>query len=226
MKKLGIILSFLVFVTLFIIAGAKAETKEEQIQTISFAPITEKEETTEEELQILKRSFSNNKTYNNRKNETVNFELAETVVEETVTTTEETTTVIETTTTQVETTTTTVPPTTTIPPTTAAPTPASQPGPQYTHVGQYRITFYCPGSCCCGKWAGGGTASGVMPQANHTIACGEDIPFGTVIHIEGLGTYVCEDRGVPSGCIDIFVNSHAEIPSWGEAYLNTYIVSY
>jgi len=29
---------------------------------------------------------------------------------------------------------------------------------------------YCNCSLCCGPWAGGATASGVMPTANHTIA--------------------------------------------------------
>lgn len=98
--------------------------------------------------------------------------------------------------------------------------------PQMTYLGNYRITFYCPGACCCGKWAGGHCESGVYPTTNHTIACGPDIPFGTVIYVEGMGTYVCEDRGVPSGCIDIFVNTHAEIPSWGLAYFDCYIVNY
>lgn len=99
--------------------------------------------------------------------------------------------------------------------------------PQMIYLGAYRITFYdnCP--ACCGQWAYMGiTNSGAPCQASHTIACGYDIPFGTVIYIEGLGTYVCEDRGVPSGCIDIYVNNHSEIPSWGCAYMNCYVVQY
>lgn len=95
---------------------------------------------------------------------------------------------------------------------------------QKTYLGEYRITFYCGGSCCCGEWAGSPTASGVMPQANHTCACGSDIPYGTTIYIEGLGYYVCEDRGVGSECVDIYVNNHSEIPSWGLAYIATYQV--
>ena len=90
------------------------------------------------------------------------------------------------------------------------------------YLGSYQVTFYCSCSSCCGQWAGGPTASGVYPKASHTCACGDDIPFGTKIYIEGLGTYVCEDRGVPNGWIDIYVNDHSEIPSWGLAYLQTY----
>lgn len=90
------------------------------------------------------------------------------------------------------------------------------------YLGEYRVTFYCGGSCCCGEWAGSPTASGAWPQANHTCACGEDIPYGTVLYVEGLGYYTCEDRGVGEGCIDIYVNNHSQIPSYGLAYINTY----
>lgn len=92
------------------------------------------------------------------------------------------------------------------------------------YLGDYRVTFYCSCSSCCGEWAGGPTASGVMPSANHTAACGDQIPFGTVLYVQGLGYYVCEDRGVGNGCIDIYVSGHDEIPSWGLDYLPTYKV--
>ena len=98
--------------------------------------------------------------------------------------------------------------------------------PQLNYLGAYRITFYDDCPQCVGKWAYMGlTASGASCQANHTCACGSDIPFGTVIYIEGLGTYICEDRGVPSGCIDIYVNYHGEIPLWGVGYFNCYIIN-
>lgn len=89
-------------------------------------------------------------------------------------------------------------------------------------LGSYRVTFYCGCSSCCGQWAGGPTASGAYPTANYTCACGDDIPFGTILQIEGLGTYICEDRGVGNECIDIYVNDYSEIPSWGMDYLNVY----
>ena len=95
---------------------------------------------------------------------------------------------------------------------------------QMTYLGDYRITFYCGGSCCCGQWAGSPTASGSEPIAGYTCACGSDIDFGTTLYVEGLGTYVCEDRGVESGCLDVYVNSHEDIPNWGMTYLPTYIV--
>lgn len=88
-------------------------------------------------------------------------------------------------------------------------------------LGTYQITFYCPCSNCCG-WSGGTAASGTTPTANYTCACGQDIPFGTEIYIEGLGTFVCEDRGVSSGWIDVFVNSHQQALQLGLQYLNCY----
>ncbi|HUD08518.1 MAG TPA: 3D domain-containing protein, partial [Candidatus Saccharimonadales bacterium] len=46
----------------------------------------------------------------------------------------------------------------------------------------------------CGK-SDGITASGKKVQANHTLACPKQYQLGTKIEIDGMGTYVCEDRG-------------------------------
>lgn len=87
-------------------------------------------------------------------------------------------------------------------------------GPVY--IGDYTITFYCPCEQCCGRWAWSNcTASGAVPQAGHTVAAGESLPFGTELYIEEFGYYTVEDRGVPDGWIDIYVNDHSEIPSYG-----------
>ena len=60
---------------------------------------------------------------------------------------------------------------------------ASEVEPSMHLWGVCTLTFYCGGPCCCGQWAGGPTASGVMPTPNHTVACG-DLPFGTRLMIE------------------------------------------
>ena len=57
----------------------------------------------------------------------------------------------------------------------------------------YTIYAYCPCSQCCGKETGI-TASGTKATEGRTVAA--DLPFGTVVHIEGLGEYIVEDRGV------------------------------
>lgn len=86
------------------------------------------------------------------------------------------------------------------------------------------ITHYCACSACCGKWAGGGTASGTIPTAGRTVACG-DLPFGTRIRIDGLeGEYVVEDRGVNGFWIDIFCDSHQEALNRGMYTASVWIV--
>ncbi len=55
------------------------------------------------------------------------------------------------------------------------------------------VTHYCPCAKCCGKWAGGPTASGKMPQIG-MVAMSSHYPFGTQIEINGV-MYTVEDRG-------------------------------
>ena len=97
-------------------------------------------------------------------------------------------------------------------------------------IGTCYITGYDNCVQCCGKWAGGPTASGVMPTVNHTVAMASDYPFGTKIYIEGLGYYTVEDRGVgykyTNGVrypwVDVFCNNHAEcfaLTGYYEVYL-------
>ena len=43
---------------------------------------------------------------------------------------------------------------------------------------------YCNCAVCCGRWAGGPTASGKMPVQGRTIATGV-LPFGTKLNIGG-----------------------------------------
>lgn len=88
--------------------------------------------------------------------------------------------------------------------------PVEEVGPTFIYLGEYKVTGYDNCSGCCGKWAGGPTASGVMPEAGRTVAMCSNYPFGTRIYIEGLGYYTVEDRGVSEGKVDIYVNNHAE----------------
>lgn len=93
------------------------------------------------------------------------------------------------------------------------------------YVGDWTVTFYCQCEQCCGKWAwSNSTASGAVPQAGWTVAAGPSYPFGTILEIEGFGTYEVQDRGVPDGRVDIYVNDHSEIPSYGMTVSSVYIV--
>ena len=90
------------------------------------------------------------------------------------------------------------------------------------YFGNCRITFYCGGPCCCGQWAGGGTASGTTATANRTVANGS-LPFGTKVLIDGQ-TYTVEDRGVGGDQFDIYVDSHQEALNRGLYYTDVYIL--
>lgn len=95
--------------------------------------------------------------------------------------------------------------------------------PQKTYYGNCRITYYCPCEKCCGKWAGGNTASGTTPIAGRTVAM-SGLPFGTKVEINGH-TYTVEDRGVSGNAVDIFVDSHSEALNKGMHYEDVWIVN-
>ncbi len=82
------------------------------------------------------------------------------------------------------------------------------PAGHWVDIGEYKLTFFCNCKKCCGKWAGGPTASGTMPAEGRTVACGA-LPLGTRILIAGQGEYIVEDRGVSGKHIDIYMNSHS-----------------
>lgn len=93
---------------------------------------------------------------------------------------------------------------------------------QGKYLGRFKLTAYCTCSICCGKWAGGGTASGAAPTPGRTIAMG-GVPFGTKLSINGT-IYTVEDRGTAYGHVDILMGSHAEALRFGLKYADVYQV--
>lgn len=91
-----------------------------------------------------------------------------------------------------------------------------------SYLGNFKLTAYCNCSKCCGKWAGGPTASGKMPSAGRTVAMG-GVSFGTKLLINGH-VYTVEDRGTPYGHVDIYFNSHSEANAFGLRYADVYLV--
>lgn len=82
-------------------------------------------------------------------------------------------------------------------------------------LGEFTLTAYCPGRCCCGKWASGYTATGTWATEGRTIAVDPKvIPYGSrVLLIWPDGTqreYIAEDcgGGVNGNHIDVFFNDH------------------
>ena len=84
-------------------------------------------------------------------------------------------------------------------------------GPELVSLGTYTLYGYCPCSKCCGKWSGGPTASGAMPQEGRTVAADWSVlPAGTEIYIEGVGWRVVEDTGagIDGHTLDVYYDSH------------------
>lgn len=77
----------------------------------------------------------------------------------------------------------------------------------------------------CGK-ADGITASGRRVEANRTLACPKQYKFGTMIEIEGMGTYVCEDRGgaIKGNHFDIYMPTKKEAFAFGRRNLIATVV--
>jgi 3D (Asp-Asp-Asp) domain-containing protein len=77
----------------------------------------------------------------------------------------------------------------------------------------------------CGK-SDGITASGAKVQANHTLACPKQYQMGTKIEIDGMGTYVCEDRGgaIKANHFDIYMPTKAEAFAFGRRNLIAMVV--
>ena len=92
-----------------------------------------------------------------------------------------------------------------------------------SYLGKFKLTAYCSCSICCGKWSGGGTASGTTPTPGRTIAMA-GVPFGTKLSINGQ-IYTVEDRGTAYGHVDIFMGSHSQALSFGMKYADVYQVN-
>lgn len=92
--------------------------------------------------------------------------------------------------------------------------------PQDGRTAIYRVTAYCAGECCCGRFADGITASGA-PAKGKLIAAPKEIPFGTWIEIEGYGWAEVLDRGgsIKGKRLDLLFPTHQEALNWGVQYL-------
>ena len=96
----------------------------------------------------------------------------------------------------------------------------------WTYLGTFTSTAYCNCSKCCGKWAGGPTASGKMPQAGRTIAVDPNvIPLGSQVKINGK-IYIAEDTGsaIKGKKIDIYYDSHSAANNWGRRSIEVYVL--
>lgn len=86
-------------------------------------------------------------------------------------------------------------------------------------LGVYEVTAYSYSE-------GGGenykTASGAVPVPYSTVAATSDIPYGTVLYIEGVGEVVVQDRGrISRGVIDLHIG-HDNPAKWGRKKLKVW----
>jgi 3D (Asp-Asp-Asp) domain-containing protein len=81
---------------------------------------------------------------------------------------------------------------------------------------KFTATAYCGCAKCCGK-STGKTASGTTATAGRTVAMSSSYSFGTKIEIQGIGTYIVEDRGgaIKGNRIDIFFSNHQKALDFG-----------
>ena len=90
------------------------------------------------------------------------------------------------------------------------------------YLGEFTLTAYCAGSCCCGKWANGYTATGTEATEGRTIAVDPDlIPYGSQVLLiwpDGTQrTYTAEDcgGGINGRHIDVYLDSHEDALRFG-----------
>ncbi|MBR5420317.1 MAG: SH3 domain-containing protein [Lachnospiraceae bacterium] len=96
------------------------------------------------------------------------------------------------------------------------------------------VTAYCPCKICCGKYSpevrGGEphTATGTIPEEGRTIAVDPSvIPYGSLVEIEGMGTYVAEDcgGGIKKNHIDVYFENHEDAKQFGKKRLYVTIMT-
>lgn len=100
------------------------------------------------------------------------------------------------------------------------------------NLGTYQITAYCCCEKCCGEWSQPAdkatTSIGAKAVAGSTIAVDPSvIPYGTKVHIEGLGVFIATDCGgaIKGKHIDMYFNSHSEALQFGTQYRNVKVIT-
>ena len=94
----------------------------------------------------------------------------------------------------------------------------------YQNLGEFKITYYCPCTKCCGK-SDGITTTGTTATEGRTVAVDPSIiPYGSTLVIDGK-TYVAEDCGgaIKSNKIDIYVDDHQKALELGVDYFEVFL---
>jgi len=102
---------------------------------------------------------------------------------------------------------------------------------QLTEVGTAETTGYCPCTRCCGKWAGGRTASGTWAQHGRTVGIDPAVvPYGALVYIDGT-IYTNEDcpaqwaiAKADGVLVDLYYDDHAAAWSHGRQKTTLFLV--
>lgn len=102
---------------------------------------------------------------------------------------------------------------------------------EWTSLGEFKLTAYCPCSKCCGVWAENRpngivyTANGAVAEGGKTIAVDTDvIPYGTEVQIDGH-TYIAQDTGgaIKGNKIDVYCETHEQALRFGVKYAEVFV---
>lgn len=107
--------------------------------------------------------------------------------------------------------------------------PEPIPAPEPTRSQTYTVTAYTAGVESTGKRPGdrgyGVTTSGAIVQEGVTVSCPPSIPLGTQIHIENVGSRVCQDRGgaIKGKRLDLYIKNLGNALEFGRQSLQVTI---
>ena len=100
----------------------------------------------------------------------------------------------------------------------AAAETATAPRGAWKPMGEYRITGYSACVKCCGK-SDGITADGTYAPGfkGRLVSAPKEIPFGTILWVEGVGVVVVHDRGgaIKARRLELFFQKYHDALQWG-----------
>lgn len=106
--------------------------------------------------------------------------------------------------------------------------------PEPVYLGEFRVTAYCACEICCGQWAENRPDGIVYGASNEPliagVSCASPLPFGTALEIEGVGTYIVQDRTASwvvdkygENVVDIYFDDHQAALEFGVQHHDVYL---
>lgn len=117
---------------------------------------------------------------------------------------------------------------------TVTPAPKITVEPESVYLGECKVMAYCACEICCGKWAKN-RPDGIVYGASGEelvagVSCASPLPFGTVLEIDGVGTYIVQDRlpawvvdNYGENLVDIYLDDHQAALEFGIQYHDVYM---